>query len=392
MAGRNGSDEARPDYDVVVVGAGFAGLYLLHRLRELGFSTRVLESADDVGGTWYWNRYPGARCDIPTTDYTYSFDPELESEWTWSEKYATQPEILRYLQHVADRYDLRRDIDFSTRVDGGDVGRRGLAVAVAHRPAATSSRAASTSWRPAACRCPRRSTSRAPTASRATCTSRAAGRTRAWTSPASGSAVIGTGSSGIQSIPLIAAQARAAHGVPAHAQLLAPRPQRSRRRRTAWRRSKPTGPPTATRPSGRAAASPSEPPELDRGVCSEEERRARFEAACDGRRAVRHPRHLRRPGGQPRGQRHRGRDDPREDPLDRRRPRDGRVAVPQGPPVRHQAAVPRHRLLRDVQPAARPARRPAQGPDQDRSPRPASTPRASRSSSTPSSTPPASTP
>ena len=77
--------------------AGFAGLYLLHRLRELGFSARVFESADDVGGTWYWNRYPGARCDIPTTDYTYSFDPELESEWTWSEKYATQPEILRYL-------------------------------------------------------------------------------------------------------------------------------------------------------------------------------------------------------------------------------------------------------------------------------------------------------
>ena len=106
-----------PDVDVVVVGAGFAGLYLLHRLRGLGFSTRAFESADDVGGTWYWNRYPGARCDIPTTDYTYSFDPELESEWTWSEKYATQPEILRYLQYVADKYDLRRDIQFSTRVE-----------------------------------------------------------------------------------------------------------------------------------------------------------------------------------------------------------------------------------------------------------------------------------
>ena len=76
----------------------------------------MLESAADVGGTWYWNRYPGARCDIPTTDYTYSFDPELEAEWTWSEKYATQPEILRYLQHVTEKYDLRPDIRLSTRV------------------------------------------------------------------------------------------------------------------------------------------------------------------------------------------------------------------------------------------------------------------------------------
>ncbi len=109
--------EPRPDsVDVVVVGAGFAGLYMLHRLRQLGFSTRVLEAADDVGGTWYWNRYPGARCDIVTTDYTYSFDPELEKAWTWSEKYATQPEILRYARFVTERYDLRRDIDFRTRV------------------------------------------------------------------------------------------------------------------------------------------------------------------------------------------------------------------------------------------------------------------------------------
>jgi cation diffusion facilitator CzcD-associated flavoprotein CzcO/acetyl esterase/lipase len=115
MTGANGRTSA--DVDVVVAGAGFSGLYLLHRLRSLGFSTRVLEAADDVGGTWYWNRYPGARCDIPTTDYTYTFDPALETEWTWSEKYATQPEILRYLQLVTDRYDLRRDIEFSTRVD-----------------------------------------------------------------------------------------------------------------------------------------------------------------------------------------------------------------------------------------------------------------------------------
>jgi len=104
------------DVDVVVVGAGFAGLYLLHRLRGLGFSTVVLEGADGVGGTWYWNRYPGARCDIMSVDYSYSFDPELEREWHWSEKYATQPEILAYANHVADKYDLRKDIRLATRV------------------------------------------------------------------------------------------------------------------------------------------------------------------------------------------------------------------------------------------------------------------------------------
>jgi cation diffusion facilitator CzcD-associated flavoprotein CzcO/acetyl esterase/lipase len=103
--------------DAVVVGAGFAGLYLLHRLRRLGWRAVALESADDVGGTWYWNRYPGARCDIMTVDYSYSWDPDLQSEWQWSEKYATQPEILRYLQHVADKHDLRRDIRFSTRLE-----------------------------------------------------------------------------------------------------------------------------------------------------------------------------------------------------------------------------------------------------------------------------------
>lgn len=102
--------------DVAVVGAGFAGLYLLHRLRKAGLSAVGLEEAGDVGGTWYWNRYPGARCDIQTIDYSYTFDPELDKAWTWSEKYATQPEILRYLGFVADRYDLRRDIRFKTKV------------------------------------------------------------------------------------------------------------------------------------------------------------------------------------------------------------------------------------------------------------------------------------
>ena len=102
--------------DVVVVGAGFAGLYMHHRLRDMGLSAIGIEAADDVGGTWWWNRYPGARCDIRSLDYSYSFDPELEQEWDWSEKYATQPEILSYANHVAERFDLRRDIRFSTRM------------------------------------------------------------------------------------------------------------------------------------------------------------------------------------------------------------------------------------------------------------------------------------
>ena len=103
-------------YDVVIVGAGFAGLYMLHRLRSAGFKTQVFEQASDVGGTWYWNRYPGARCDVESMQYAYSFSPELEQEWGWTERYATQPEILRYVNHVADRFDLRRDIQFNTCV------------------------------------------------------------------------------------------------------------------------------------------------------------------------------------------------------------------------------------------------------------------------------------
>src|ERR1700736_3755427 len=103
-------------FDAVIVGAGFAGLYMLHRLRGLGLSARVYEAGRGVGGTWFWNRYPGARCDVESLDYSYSFSPELEQEWEWTERYPTQPEILRYLNHVADRFDLRRDIQFDTRL------------------------------------------------------------------------------------------------------------------------------------------------------------------------------------------------------------------------------------------------------------------------------------
>ena len=112
-------DERRPEtgaFDVIVIGGGFGGLYLLHRLRSVGLSARAYEVGGDVGGTWYWNRYPGARCDIESMQYSYSFSDGLEQEWRWSEKYASQPEILAYARHVADRFDLRRDLRFRTRV------------------------------------------------------------------------------------------------------------------------------------------------------------------------------------------------------------------------------------------------------------------------------------
>ncbi|HEX8602607.1 MAG TPA: NAD(P)/FAD-dependent oxidoreductase [Pseudoduganella sp.] len=115
-AGTHAPQPAPPVVDVIVVGAGFAGLYLDYSLRRQGFSVRVIEAGPDVGGTWLWNRYPGARCDVESIIYSYSFSNELQEEWNWSEKYATQAEIHAYIRHVADRFDLRRDITFDTRV------------------------------------------------------------------------------------------------------------------------------------------------------------------------------------------------------------------------------------------------------------------------------------
>jgi cyclohexanone monooxygenase len=108
--------DAQTAVDVLIVGAGFAGMYMLHKMRELGLSAQVIDAAGDVGGTWYWNRYPGARCDVESLVYSYSFSPELVRDWTWSERFATQSEILEYLNFVADRLDLRKDIQFGTRV------------------------------------------------------------------------------------------------------------------------------------------------------------------------------------------------------------------------------------------------------------------------------------
>ena len=110
------SNAERDAVDAIVVGAGFAGLYMLHRLRQQGLSARIVEAGGGVGGTWYWNRYPGARCDIPSLEYSYQFSDELQQDWEWSERYATQPEILAYANHVAERFDLLPHIRFHTRV------------------------------------------------------------------------------------------------------------------------------------------------------------------------------------------------------------------------------------------------------------------------------------
>lgn len=112
---QNSGTEA--EYDIVVVGAGFAGLYALHRFRKAGYRVRVIEAGSDIGGTWFWNRYPGARCDIESLQYSYSFDEGIQQEWSWTERYAPQAEILRYINFVADRLQLRRDIDLETRVE-----------------------------------------------------------------------------------------------------------------------------------------------------------------------------------------------------------------------------------------------------------------------------------
>jgi hypothetical protein len=181
----------------------------------------VLDEAGDVGGTWYWNRYPGARCDIQTIDYSYTFDPELETAWQWSEKYATQPRILRYLGFVADRYDLRRDIRFRTKGHGGELGSGRGALAAATSDGARYP-AAITSWPPAASPRQSRRRSTASRISRARSISPAAGRIRRSSSPASASRSSARDLRGSSRSLQIAEQAAHLDRVPAHAELCLP--------------------------------------------------------------------------------------------------------------------------------------------------------------------------
>ena len=194
------------EVDAVVVGAGFGGMYMLHRLREAGFTTQGFEAGTDVGGTWYWNRYPGARCDVPSLYYSYTFSPELQQQWRWSEKYAAQPEILRYAGHVADRFALRPLIAFETRVVSAHFDE------AANRWTVTTDRGdeITARWVIMATGC--LSTPRAPAIPGVESYKRATYHTGAW--PHEGVdftgkrvGVIGTGSSAIQSIPQIARQA-----------------------------------------------------------------------------------------------------------------------------------------------------------------------------------------
>ena len=192
--------------DAVVVGAGFSGLYMLHRLRQLGFTATVFEAGSDVGGTWYWNRYPGARCDIESMDYSYSFDPALEQEWEWTERYSTQPEILTYVNHVADRFDLRSDIQFDTRVTSAVFDE------AADRWVVATDRGDTVSARFVVMAVGCLSAAKQPEVDGVDSFAGPTYHTGRW--PHEGVdftgqrvAVIGTGSSGIQSIPLIAEQA-----------------------------------------------------------------------------------------------------------------------------------------------------------------------------------------
>lgn len=195
------------EYDAIIIGAGFAGMYQLHRLRDdLGLSVRVFERGDDVGGTWYWNRYPGARCDVESMFYSYSFSDELQQEWEWTERYPSQPEILRYAQHVADRFDLRRDIAFETSVESATYDEsRGR-----WRVATSDGRAYDARYLITAVGC--LSAARVPEFEGIETFTGRTYHTGQW--PHEGVdftgqrvAVIGTGSSGIQAIPVIAEQA-----------------------------------------------------------------------------------------------------------------------------------------------------------------------------------------
>jgi cyclohexanone monooxygenase len=262
-------DYSAPDYDAIIIGAGFAGLYAMYRLRGLGLTVHGFERGDDVGGTWYWNRYPGARCDVESMYYSYSFSPELEQEWEWTERFPAQPEILRYAGHVADRFGLRSGFSFGTTVTAADWDE-----AAGHWSVTTGDGQRVTArFLISAVGC--LSASRVPDFPGLADFQGATYHTGQW--PHEGAdftgkrvAVIGTGSSGIQAIPVIAEQAAhvtvfqrtPAYSLPARNRPLRPDevaavkadyPQIRARMRVA-----PGGTPTPMPPIGKALEVPSE--------------------------------------------------------------------------------------------------------------------------------------
>ena len=358
------------DVDVVIVGAGFAGMYMLHKVRELGLSARCFEAGGDVGGTWYWNRYPGARCDVESMQYSYEFSDELQQEWDWSERYATQPEILSYAQHVADRFDLRHDIQFDTRVESATfddtTGQwtvrtdRGDELTARYVVMATGCL----------------SSTNLPDIPGRDSFEGASYHTGRW--PHEGVdftglrvGVIGTGSSAIQSIPLIAEEAAELHvfqrtptySVPAHNRPLDP--EERERIKADYAAFRDVNRLTPTAIGGRR-------PSIERSALevSEEERRAEYEARwADGGLTFlgAFTDLLIDPAANATAA-----DFIREQiERDRRGPRGG-----EAPHARHgrrlQAHVRRHRVLRHVQPAQRAPRRPARDPDRGDHPRAAS--------------------
>ncbi|MET8572805.1 NAD(P)/FAD-dependent oxidoreductase [Streptomyces sp. NPDC004783] len=271
----NDTGKSPEQVDVVVVGAGVTGLYTVHRLRGLGYTVRGFERGDDVGGVWYWNRYPGARCDVESVDYSYSFDEELQQEWDWSEKYATQPEIMRYLRHVADRFDLRRSYTFSTSVTSAELDGEAL------RWTVRTDRGEVLSARFCVFAVGCLSSAHRPRIPGADTFAGAAYHTGEW--PHGGVdftglrvGVIGTGSSGIQSVPLIARQAErltvfqrsANFSIPAGNRPLDERTRREQKAGYAERR-------RLSRLSG--GGSPHVPHHANTLEVSEEERRAAFQ-------------------------------------------------------------------------------------------------------------------
>ena len=331
---------------------------MLHRLRESGFSARVFEAGSGVGGTWYWNRYPGARCDVESVQYSYQFSDELQQEWEWSERYAAQPEILRYANHVADRFDLRRDIQFDTRVTAATLRRGGSRWMIETDGGDARRRRAFCIMATGCLSSPNTPRVRGP---------RDVSRARRYHTgnwPHEGVdftgkrvGVIGTGSSAVQSIPIIAAQARQLYRVPAHAELRHAGAQRAARSGVSQRRSR--------RTIRRCARAPAKT--HDRHRLRLQRRRRRWRRPP--RSATREYERRWQRGGlsflgafsdlmvDQRGQRHRGRVRARQDPRDGGGSRASPTLLSPEEHHRLQAAVHRHRLLRDLQPAQRDAGR-----------------------------------